>query len=87
MLKTSEFSVQLIDISSKGALVACPQKLAINKKVTLRLSFNDGKEFVIAASVIHARNAPEKQYGLKFSRYNNELGEHLLSSQSDLIFK
>ncbi len=79
--------VQLIDISSRGALIACSNKLTVKNKVNLQLVFKDGKKFLIPATVIHINGLGQKQYGLKFDNFNHELGDYLLSSQSDLVFK
>lgn len=84
---SSEVLVKLIDISSKGALIAYPEKLRINGRVTINLIFKDGKKFSLPATIVHRGNKPQVCYGLKFSSCNDELGEHLLSSQSDLVFK
>ena len=87
LFRVNEFLVRLIDISSKGATIACSEKLKVNNKVTLNLTFQDGKKFVLPAKVIHTENMANKHYGLKFDRCKDQLGEHLLSSQNDLIFK
>ncbi|MDP3334814.1 MAG: hypothetical protein Q8S55_22930, partial [Methylococcaceae bacterium] len=44
--------VELIDISSKGVLIATSQKLPINKKITLTLTCEDLKRFIIQAKVV-----------------------------------
>ena len=78
--------VKLLDISSKGAAIECEKKLKLNDKIILELIFADFQEFAIEAKIVYqAEN--KKQYGIKFDRYNHELGDYLLSSQNDLIFK
>ncbi len=74
----------LLDISSKGAAIKCEKKLATKKEIDLKLVFDDGKEFIISAKIVHKKN---KVYGIKFNRYNDELGDYLMSSEHDLIFK
>lgn len=78
--------VKLLDISSKGAAIECKKKLPLKKKIILDLLFEDNKSFSISAKIIH-RAENKIQYGLKFDQFNNELGDYLLSSQSDLSFK
>lgn len=87
LFRAQEILVQLVDISSKGATIACSDKLKRKNKVKLSLTFQDGKRFTLPATVVHAEDAPQKRYGLKFERCNDKLGDYLLSSQNDLIFK
>jgi hypothetical protein len=78
--------VKLLDISSKGIAIEYKKKLPIKKKITLDFLFEDNKSFSITAKII--RRASNKiQYGLKFDHFNHELGDYLLYSQNDLIFK
>jgi len=79
--------VDLVDISSKGALVSTEAKVRVNKKVTLNLKFKSGKIFHIKALIVHSSGMDTYQYGIKFDRYNNELGDYLLETQSKLVFK
>jgi len=76
--------VKLVDISSKGAAIEYKAKLALKKNITLTVFFEDQTVFTIKAKVVHKC---KNQYGLKFNHFNNELGDYLLSSQNDLIFK
>ncbi|MFA5982740.1 MAG: PilZ domain-containing protein [Methylococcaceae bacterium] len=80
--------VQLHDISCKGALIESPKKLILRKKIILALRFKNGKVFQIKAMVIRKTDSHHLlQYGLKFERYNNKLGDYLFETQKDLIFK
>ncbi len=85
--KSIRLPVKLIDISSKGALISCPKKLALNKKIILSLRFQDGKQFDLPATIIHKKKDNAQSYGLKFEVLSNKLGDYLLSSQNDLVFK
>ena len=82
---SKETPAKLIDISSKGLLVKCDKKLSIKNHVNVRLLFKDQQSFNIASTVIRKHNG--NQYGVKFDHFNNDLGEYILSSQNDLIFK
>jgi len=82
-----KFPVELKDISSKGVLIACSKKLRINKKIILTLEFEDSKTFKIYAKVVRKVPAQENQYGIKFDRLNNDLGDYLLKTQSKLVFR
>jgi hypothetical protein len=79
--------VELVDISSKGVLIATNQKLPINKKITLTLTFEDLKSFIIQAKVVRKALADQTQYGIKFDRTNDDLGDYLLETQRKLVFK
>ena len=84
---TKNIPIKLIDISSKGAAIECEKKLTPKKKTVLELVFKDKKKFTIDAQVIHQNSRRKKQYGLKFARFNDELGDYILASQKDLQFK
>ncbi|MGZ8190863.1 MAG: PilZ domain-containing protein [Methylococcaceae bacterium] len=79
--------VDLLDISSKGVLISCNNKLPVNKKVTLTLEFKTGKAFKINAEVVRRNGTLNNEYGIKFDRYDNELGDYLFETQDKLIFK
>lgn len=85
-IRTYKVKAKLVNIGSKGAMVICSLKLSAQQRVTLCLTFQDGKFFSIAATVVHSRKTRYWHYGLKFDAYNHALGDHLLSSQCDLIF-
>jgi len=80
-------SVNLMDISCKGALISTGEKLGINKQITLNLQFKTGKKFEIKAKIVRHSSSPRNEYGIKFDGYNNELGDYLLETQGKLIFK
>jgi hypothetical protein len=71
------------DISSKGAGIKTTKKFGRNKQVYLYLLFQDGKRFDIEAIVVYTAT---NKYGLKFKSYNKPLGDHILKTQTDLIF-
>lgn len=75
--------VNLLDISSKGAAVSSIKKLRLKSRVSVFLQFADGRRFNIIATV---NNKSEPRYGLKFDCYQTELADHLLASQTDLLF-
>jgi len=77
--------VKLLDISSKGASIEFKDKLSEKKQVILELTFKDKRKFSIKSKIIYHKNHIE--YGLKFDQLNNELGDYLLKTQNDLIFK
>ena len=79
--------LELLDISSKGALVASSKKIRKNKKVTLLLKFEDGKIFKIGSKIVRMEKNNKYQYGIKFDRFNHMLGNYLLKTQSDLVFR
>lgn len=79
--------VNLMDIASKGVLVSTDQRLGINKKIILTLQFESGKVFEIKGIIVRRSGLSQKEYGIKFDHYNNELGDYLLETQEKLIFK
>lgn len=86
-LTNKEILVELLDISSKGVLILTNKKLPLKKKITLTLKFEDEKTFQIKASVVRKVPDLKYQYGIKFDRFNNDLGDYLLETQRKLIFK
>ncbi|TAL47557.1 MAG: hypothetical protein EPN89_08455 [Methylovulum sp.] len=79
--------VKLMDISSKGVLISTNRKLRINKSLTLTLQFETGRTFIIKAAIVRRSASSHHQYGMKFERCHDELGDYLLESQSKLVFK
>ncbi|NOT11970.1 MAG: hypothetical protein HOP23_09085 [Methylococcaceae bacterium] len=84
---SNDILVELMDISSKGVLVSSDKKLKLNKKITLTLIFEDSKTFKIPAKIVRRSTTHENQYGIKFDRLSNDLGDYLLDTQRKLIFK
>lgn len=76
--------VNLLDISSKGAAIHSDKKLRLKTRVSFFLYFRDGRRFTIRATVANNQAAP--RYGLKFDFYQVELADHLLATQTDLLF-
>jgi hypothetical protein len=86
-LTNKEILVELLDISSKGVLISTNKKLPLKKKITITLKFEDEKTFQIKACVVRTVPDLKYQYGIKFDRFNNDLGDYLLETQRKLIFK
>ncbi len=78
---------KLLDISTKGALLATSQKFRIGNEVILHLVFDTGRAFSLRGKIIHRVSASEATYGIVFKQFNAELGDYLLDTQSDLVFK
>lgn len=79
-----KIKAKLQDISSKGVRVSTDEKLGTQKKLIVALKFNDGTTFTINAKIVR-KNALE--YGIKFEQQQNKLGDYLLETQTDLLFK
>lgn len=79
--------IELFDLSTRGALISVDMDIKLNKKITLILFFEDGKEFHIPAAIVRKTTGDKSIYGIKFNRYDNELGEYLLKTQTQLVFK
>ncbi len=84
---SKQYDAELLDISSKGIAIACKDKLPINQKVTIHLTFSDKKKFSIKSRVVYQSDIIMEQYGIKFDQLNNELGDYILASQNNLDFK
>ena len=82
-----KIQAQLQDISSKGLRVSAEEKLSINKKITVALKFKDGRRFNMKAKVVRQSSNNKLDYGIKFEERQNDLGDHLLETQTDLLFK
>lgn len=84
----AEIPVDLIDVGSKGVLIATDKKIGVNQKITLILHFNSGQSYTIKAKVVYVvKVSTSFRYGLKFDHYNNELGDYLFETQDKLLFK
>ena len=80
-------TIQLLDLSTKGALISSDKKIRKNKKLTLVLEFEDNRTFEIEARIVRLDAFIPNTYGIKFNKYNDELGDYILKTQTDLIFK
>ncbi len=80
------YPAELLDISSKGVAIKCKKVISIQKKVTVSLVFKDKTIFKIPAKIVY-KNINKQKYGIKFDRFNNKLGDYLVSSGHNLIFK
>ena len=80
---------KLFDISSRGVLLAGDSKLALRKNQTVKLTliFNTNRMFEFPARVVREVTEQRKLYGVKFDQVNDELGDYLLESQTELIFR
>ncbi len=79
-------SVKLVDISSRGVLIAATVKLPVNKQVILTIRFADFKEFILLGRVVRKSEGSVVLYGIKFDRTNNKLADKLLATQRRLSF-
>jgi hypothetical protein len=79
-------SVKLVDISSRGVLIATDIKLSVNKQVFLTIRFADFKEFKIPGKVVRKAEGSIFTYGIKFDKTNNKLADKLLATQRRLSF-
>jgi hypothetical protein len=81
-----EIPVELLDISNRGCLIACPEKLAVRAKILVFLTFETGRRFEIEATVVRKAEGGG-QYGVKFAAYHNALGDYMLQTQEKLTFR
>ncbi len=85
--KNKQIPVRLIDISSKGVLIATDMKLQVNKKLLLTLRFVDLREFEMHCTIVRKTSAEKNLYGIKFDRIDSRLADYLLVTQKKLTFK
>lgn len=83
----SSMDVKLFDISSRGVNISTAKRLKIGKPVCLIFRFEDGMEFKINALIKNCCVKSEYQYGIKFEKQENNLADHLLKTQVDLVFR
>ena len=83
----SPLRIQLLDISSKGALISSDRKFRKNKKITIIFEFKDGQIFKIKARIVRLDTFNSNIYGVKFDKYNDALGDYIFKTQTELIFK
>jgi hypothetical protein len=86
--------ISLMNVNSRGILLQAQRSLGLSKNITLMLKFDSGKVFKIKGKIVNSTilasvhyEGLKYYYGIKFDFYNNELGEHLLATQSRLIIK
>ena len=79
--------VKLFDISSRGVNISVAKRLKIGKPICLVFKFEDGIEFKIKAFIQNCCIKSEYQYGIKFEKQENNLADHLLKTQVDLVFR
>lgn len=79
-------SVKLVNISSRGVLIATGIKMPVNKKVTLTIRFADFKEYEIPGKVVRKSLSNDYFYGIRFDKTNNKLADKLLATQRKLSF-
>ncbi len=80
-------SAKLVDISSRGVLIATNMRLVTNKKIILTIRFADFKEFEIPGKVVRKSLGDLQIYGIKFDHLNEELADHLITTQRKLTFR
>ncbi|MBS3951507.1 MAG: PilZ domain-containing protein [Methylomicrobium sp.] len=83
----SSMEVKLFDISSRGVNISVAKRLKIGKPVCLIFRFEDGIEFKINAFIRNCCTNSEFQYGIQFEKQENNLADHLLKTQVDLVFR
>ena len=79
--------VHLVDISSKGALISSDKNMRLHSTIHLFLTFKSRKKFQVEASIVRKTMDKHYFYGLKFEKFNHELAEYMLETQTELIFK
>lgn len=58
-----------------------------NSDLSLVFYFSDGEELKVCARVAHQGQSINRyHYGIQFDKVNDALGEHLVATQTDLIF-
>ncbi|MEY4768072.1 MAG: hypothetical protein RL637_711 [Pseudomonadota bacterium] len=75
--------VRVLDISSNGCLIACPEKLKIHRKIRLTLVFNSNRHFEISAIIVRKLAEDRKFYGIRFDHAHDELADYLLESDNE----
>lgn len=89
-------TLKLVNINSRGMLLESRHSLTATtgKVFTFCLKFTTGREFKVKGKIVNQTILASIHYegikffyGIKFDHYNNELGEHLLETQSHLIIK
>lgn len=77
LMRNKRRSVQVMDISSKGAFIECDDKLKLKSKGNLVLEFGLATVFIIPVQVVRVQATT---YGLLFKKYNHELSDYLINS-------
>lgn len=79
---------ELLDLSSKGALISTGIKLKKSTQIVIGFKFKSRKTFRIKALIVRlSATQTGYEYGIKFDDLNNALGDYLVETQSELRFK
>lgn len=101
LLKNNEVNLESLDLyESNDKIIAkyrnlCSDNVEIltfsplsNKKQhTLLFNLSNGENYKTDTEINYNKHRKYKNYGIKFDRPNDELGEYLIETQTDLVFK
>jgi len=74
--RNKDFTVLILDISSRGALIELQKPTKLRRKVTLMIQLGTQQSFQCLAYIV--RNEGEIRYGLQFLKNQHELIDHLI---------
>ena len=75
------------NLSSSGVNILTYSPLNIKKQHSLLFTLSNGKKHKAITKIDQYQHYRYYNYGIKFDKTNDELGEHILETQTDLIFK
>ena len=82
--KNIDFTVLILDISSRGALIELKKPSKLRRKVTLIIQLGTQNFFRCPAQIV--RNEGETRYGLQFVKNQHELIDHLIDEGHSFFY-
>ena len=82
--KNIDFTVLILDISSRGALIELQKPSKLRRKVTLIIQLGTQNFFRCPAQIV--RNEGETRYGLQFVKNQHELIDHLIDEGHSFFY-
>jgi hypothetical protein len=68
-------------------MIASSEKFKPNRKLLLTLIFDSNKKFEIPVRIVREIIRKKNFYGLKFTKTNEELADHLMNSETEWSFR
>ena len=82
--KNIDFTVLILDISSRGALIELKKPSKLRRKITLVIQLGRQNTFLCPAQIV--RNEGETRYGLQFVKNQHELIDYLIDSGHSFFY-
>jgi|GEM_PF-6848853 len=86
LMDGQKISAKFRKLTFRSVQIFVHQALKSKRNIAVLFEFDDGEKFTLAAEIDRCRKITHHYYGIKFDKLDNELGEYLLKTQTDLSF-